>query len=127
MSAKWARTAGPIGISRTVTPSAFISPWALSRVRDDGAEAGHRDRDDAAVIAPDGVERLHGHEQRERAVEATRDADHDVAGARVQQAPGEAGRLDGEDLFAVVAAPSVIVRYERKAIDGPSQIDRIPG
>ena len=77
-----------------------------------GAKARHGDGDDAAAVEAQQIEGAHGHEQRERGVEAAGDADDGRARARVREALGEAVGLDGKDVLAALRTTGGVGRHE---------------
>ena len=75
-----------------------------------GAEAGHGDTDDAAVVVAQAVSRLHAYQERERAVQAAGDTHHHRLRMRVLPAAHQAVGLYREHIHAVL----ILVRLRRQ-------------
>ena len=85
------------------------------------AESRQREGVDARAVQPQPVERLHADEERERAVESAREADHDVPAPDRLQARREPRGLDGQDLLAARVPVGLRIRHERMRFDGAPQ------
>ncbi len=83
-----------------------------------GAESRHGEGVDLRARQAEFLERPDGHQQRQRRIEAAREADHQAVDARVRQALGQARGLDGEDLLGPPVPLRVVARDERGGLDG---------
>ena len=81
------------------------------------AEAGHGHADDAGAVDAQKVEGARCHEQRERRVEAARDADDGARSMGVLQALGQTMGLDVEDVLAALGAAGGVGRDEGLGVD----------
>ena len=85
-------------------------------------EAWHRDADDALTVKAEFVESLHGHEQSQRRVQASADANDGLLGVDMIEPFGKACHLDIQDLLATVGH-IVTLGDERMGIDFSQQFE----
>ena len=78
-------------------------------------KARHGDGRDTGTRQAQGIERAHGHEQRQRGIEAARKADDGRLGARVGKAGLEARGLQVEDGLAALGQVAVVCRDKGRA------------
>ena len=110
--------------SRAVTPRWRMRARALSRVRLLVPKPGIVKRLDARARHAEGVDRLAGHQQGQRRIEAAGDADAGRGLADVFQALGQAGHLRLENLLAALAQLIAFLRHEGMGVDHPAQVGR---
>ena len=89
------------------------------------AKAGHGHGRDTGARQAQGVERTHGHEERQRGIEAARKADDGRLGARMGKAGLEAGGLQVEDSLATLSQITVVGRHKGSAGEDSVDVERI--
>src|SRR5262245_34537363 len=88
-----------------------------------GAEAGHSDRLEPAARRLQEIERVAGHQECQRRVEAAGDAKSQRRNADVLDALGQAGHLSVEDLLAALAELFFAARHEWMGIDIAQELE----
>ena len=114
-----------MSISLALTPSAFISAWALPQRERAGGKAGQRVAEHVGPGQTQAVHRAGGDDQGVGAVQAAGDADHDLLDPGGQQARLKAADLDVVDLLAALVAAGGIGRHVGEALDAPAQRRRL--